>query len=138
MAVINRISKAKLIGRDGNEYDVSFPKSENNFRFFPALSKIVGTTTQGIIKLTVDSIIMPKELFKQEIMNKHFTLTAKVVVGEIKLFIYELETTIKVSNNAYMAHNIKSVDDDLLIEIAPLQIEIPAYQQVEFKQLTDE
>ena len=71
-------------------------------------------------------------------MNKFFTLTAKMVVRDVKVRVCELEAKFKVSNNAYKAHNIKPVDDDLLIEIAPLQIEFPAYQQINFKELTDE
>lgn len=138
MTEINRFLKAKIHTHDGAKYDVSFPKSDNNFRFFPALSKIIGTTTQSIIKLTVDSIILPKALLKQDIMNKFFTLTAKMVVGDVEVRVCELEVKFKVSNNAYNAHNIKPVDDDLLIEIAPLQIEIPAYQQINLKELTDE
>ncbi len=135
MNVINRIKKSKIIASDGSEYEVEFPKSKNKFRFFPALSKIAGTTTQGVAKLTVDSIILPKDLFKQDILGAFFTLKAKVLVGEVQVSIYELETDIKVPINAYAAQNIKPVDD-LLIEIAPLQIEIPAYEKIKFSQLT--
>ena len=136
MNVINRIIKSKIITHDGNEYEVKLPESENNFRFFPALSKLVGTTTRGIVKLTVDSIILPKDLFKQDIMNRFFTLKAKVLVGEVQLSMYELEADIKVPVNAYTAKNIKTVDDDLLIRVAPLQIEIPAYKKIKFNKLT--
>ena len=137
MNVINRIMTSKIITREGNEYEVKFPKSENNFRFFPALAKIAGTTTQGITKLTVDSLILPKELFKQDMMNKFFTLHANVLVGEQNVYLYELCTEIKIANNAYAAQNIKPVDDDLLIEIAPLQIEIPAYKTISFKKIDE-
>lgn len=129
--------KAKIIARDGKAYDVQFPESENNFRFFPALSKIAGTTTNGIAKLTVDSIIMPKELFKRDIMGDFLTLKANVLVGEIQLSIYELEIDIKIPSNAYVAQNIKSCDDSLLVEIAPLQIEIPAYEKIRFIEMVD-
>ncbi len=135
MNIINRILESKIITHDGNEYEVKIPESENYFRFFPALSKLVGTTTRGIEKLTIDSIILPKDLFKQDMLNKFFTLNAKVLVGEVQLSLYELETDIKVPVNAYAAQNIKNVDD-LLIRIAPLQIEIPAYEKIKFNELT--
>lgn len=133
---INRIAKAKIIARDGREYEVNFPVSENKFRFFPALSKIVEKTTQGIIKLTVDNIELPKDLFNQNMVNNIFTLKAIVLVGENELMAYGLETKIKVPDDAYVARNIETVDyDDLLIKIAPLQIEIPAYTEIKFNEL---
>lgn len=135
---INRIVKAKIITRDGSEYEVDFPESENKFRFFPALSEIVGKTTQGIRKLSVDSIELPKDLFKLNMVNNIYTLKAIVLVGENELMAYGLETEIKVPDNAYVARNIETVDyDDLLIRIAPLQIEIPAYSEIKFKELSE-
>lgn len=133
---INRIAEAKIITRDGQEYEVVFPESENKFRFFPALSEIVGKTTQGIRKLTVDSVDLPKDLFKLDMRNKFFKLKAMALVGEKVLRAYEIETEIKVLDDAYMARNIETVDyDDLLIRIAPLQIEIPAYTEIKFNEL---
>lgn len=133
---INRIVEAKIIARDGREYEVDFPESENNFRFFPKLSQILGTTTQGIIKLTVDSVDLPKDLFKLDMRNNFFKLKAMALVGEGVLRTYEFETEIKVPDNAYVARNIETVDyDDLLIRIAPLQIEIPAYTEIKFNEL---
>lgn len=134
---INRIPKSKIIARDGTEYEVKIDEGENNFRFFPALSKLAGTKTKGIEKLTVDSIVLPKDLFEKNMMNKFFTLKAIVLVDEVELSLYELEIAIKVPVNAYSAQNIKSVDDDNLIEIAPLQIEIPAYKTISFKEIDE-
>lgn len=135
---INRIAKAKIITRDGSEYEVDFPESENKFGFFSELSEIVGKTTQGIRKLTVDSVDLPKDLFNQNMVNNIFTLKAIVLVGENELMAYGLETKIKVPDDAYVARNIETVDyDDLLIRIAPLQIEIPAYTEIKFKELSE-
>jgi hypothetical protein len=135
---INRIAEAKIIARDGREYEVNFPVSENQFGFFPAISEIIGKTTQGIIKLTVDSVDLPKDLFNQNMVNNIFTLKAIVLVGENELMAYGLETKIKVPDDAYVARNIETVDyDDLLIRIAPLQIEIPAYTEIKFKELSE-
>lgn len=133
---INRIAKAKIITRDGSEYEVDFPESENKFGFFSELSEIVGKTTQGIIKLTVDNIELPKDLFKLNMVNNIFTLKAIVLVGENELMAYGLETKIKVPVNAYEVKNIEDYND-LLIRIAPLQIEIPAYTEIKFKELSE-
>lgn len=133
MNKINKMLGAKLITQEGVEYEVRFPKSDNSFRFFPALSKIIGTTTKGIINLTVDNIVLPKELLRQEIMNKVFTLRATVFVGEQIVCAYDLETKIKISNNAYTTQNIKAVDD-INSAIAPMQIEIPAYKTISLKE----
>lgn len=131
---INRIAKAKIITRDGSEYEVDFPESENKFGFFSELSEIVGKTTQGIIKLTVDNIELPKDLFKLNMVNNIFTLKAIVLVGENELMAYGLETKIKVPVNAYEVKNIEDYND-LLIRIAPLRIEIPAYTEIKFNEL---
>lgn len=96
----------------------------------------MGTTTRGITKLTIDKVILPKALFKQDITNNFFALKAKVLVGEVQLNMYELEMEIKVPINAYTAQHINSIDD-LLIEIAPLQIEIPAYKTISFKKIDE-
>jgi len=133
MNVINKVLKAKIVTCDCKEYEVKIPKTKNDFRFFPDLSKIAGTTTKSIVKLTIDSIILPKELFRQDIMGKYFTLNAKVLVGEANVDVYELDTEIKVPINAYAARNVKSVEDDSSIEISPLQIEIPAFKMVSLK-----
>lgn len=133
---INRIAKAKIITRDGSEYEVDFPENENKFGFFSELSEIVGKTTQGIIKLTVDNIELPKDLFKLNMVNNIFTLKAIVLVGENELMAYGLETKIKVPVNAYEVKNIKDYND-LLIRIAPLRIEIPAYTEIKFKELSE-
>ena len=135
--LVNRIMKASLTARDGVEYEVKFPQSDNCFRFFPALSKVVGTTTNSIVNLTVDSIIVPKELFKQDIISKYFTLDAKVLVGEENVCLYEMRTDVKIANNAYSARNIKPSDDDEFIVIAPLQIEIPAYKTISFTEVSE-
>lgn len=137
MKAINRILEAKLITHDLREYEVDFPQKDNNFRFFPKLSQSVSTKTNGIVRLTVDKIVMPKELFKQDIINKHFTLKAKVLVGEQNVCLYELKTDISIPNDAYTAHNVNSVSDDHLIEIAPLQITIPAYKTIHFDEIAD-
>lgn len=138
MNLINRILEAKLITREGVEYEVRFPQTKNDFRFFPTLSQKVGTKTVGIVHLTIDSIIIPEELFKQGIMNKYYTLKADVLVDEQSICFYELKTDILIPNEAYTVYNVKPVDNDhSLVEIAPLQITIPAYKTIHFDIIAD-
>lgn len=137
MSKINRIIKATLTTKDGLKYDIALPESDNYFRFFPALSEVVGTTTSGIKKLTVDSIIMPKDLLKKDIKDKHFIFNATVLVGEEVVSLYEMQTDIIIANNAYSARNIEPADNDQFITIAPLQIEIPAYNTISFTEVSE-
>ena len=70
-------------------------------------------------------------------MGQYFILQAKVLVGIGTVSLYELQTRIKISNNGYTAKSIQPVDDNLMIEIAPLQIEIPAYETIKFDKIED-
>lgn len=136
MSKIVRILDAKLIARDGLEYEVKLPE-DNDFRFFPALNKLVGTKTAGITRLTVDVMHIPCELLYKGIMQNYYELKANVLVKEQNdLVVYELKTDIHIPDNAYTTRNIDIHND--WAYIAPLQISIPAYKLVEFIKLDEE
>lgn len=134
MKTISRIGTAEISSNNVDWHKVIL-SDENQFRFFKFLNQYIGgTTTSALLKSVIDSMVIPVDFFRQGITEKMLTLRADVLVNDSALYLFYLQMNFLIETTGTVS---PSTIDDMMI-VNTVQIKIPSYQKVIFKEISNE
>lgn len=113
----------------------SYCPTKTNFVFFEFLNKhIGGTVPSAISKTVIDRIEIPVDFFRQGITDKMLILRADVLVNDLILYLFYLQMNFLIEANG----TVSPSHIDSMMTVNTVQIKIPAYQKIIFKEIPNE